>query len=203
MPTSHSTFIGGSTPPRTFKTSKAAKVAAKRDTARETGVPVRDWTVSERDGRYIVTVAVEATRATARAHVAKPLAGFYIRPLAPKKARTAKKPAAASTPKREPNIHSAPGTKLYPLRPNTMLHRMATALVGGATLDELRKVCVGGDGTPWRDSSIKTTMSWHLGRKGYGVRTIQSAGKPARYVLLFPAGAGNKLLVTAPPAKKD
>lgn len=61
------------------------------------------------------------------------------------------------------------------------------SVVGGASMTDLRKVCVKGDGTPWDDNSIRSSMYFDLELKGYGTSTRFVDGEPI-YTLRLPLG---------------
>ncbi len=74
------------------------------------------------------------------------------------------------------------------------------SLVGGATLDELRTVCIKKDGvTPWDDNSIRSALYYDLKDKGYGTSTQFVDGVPT-YSLVLPMGVDAPLAAKAPAA---
>jgi len=75
-------------------------------------------------------------------------------------------------------------------------HHGNASLVGGATLEDLRKVCLKKDGvTPWDDNSIRSALYYDLKDKGYGTTTRFVDDVP-HYSLVLPVG------VDAPLAPK-
>lgn len=73
------------------------------------------------------------------------------------------------------------------------------SVVGGATLDDLRKVCLKKDGvTPWDDNSIRSALYYDLKDKGYGTSTrFDEDGTPI-YSLVLPQGVEAPLAPKAP-----
>jgi len=70
--------------------------------------------------------------------------------------------------------------------------------VGGATMDDLRRVCIRKDGvTPWDDNSIRSALYYDLKDKGYGTSTRFENGEPV-YSLVLPMGVDEPLPPKAP-----
>lgn len=64
-----------------------------------------------------------------------------------------------------------------------------SSIVGGATLEDLSKVCIKNDGvTPWEDNSIRSAMYYDLKDKGYGTRTLVDENGVHYYTLVLPEG---------------
>lgn len=77
------------------------------------------------------------------------------------------------------------------------VHRGMFSLVGGATLDELRTVCIKKDGvTPWDDNSIRSALYYDLKDKGYGTTTRFVNDVPT-YTLVLPVGIAEPLAAKA------
>lgn len=79
----------------------------------------------------------------------------------------AKKPA-----RRPPQtITVAPRGDLKPFRPGTIQAQVAELLHSGATIADLRRICIRRDGKVWADSAIKGLFSTDMRAHGYGIRT--------------------------------
>ena len=66
----------------------------------------------------------------------------------------------------------------------------------GATLADLRTVCIKKDGGTWDDNSIRSALYYDLKDKGYGTRTEFRDDVPT-YFLVLPVGIGAPLAAKA------
>jgi len=77
---------------------------------------------------------------------------------------------------------------LDPTKPDNLTLIGMASLVGGATLADLRTVCIKKDGvTPWDDNSIRSALYYDLKDKGYGT-TTRFDGEDIFYSLRIPVG---------------
>ncbi|MEO0344114.1 MAG: hypothetical protein AAF198_11825 [Pseudomonadota bacterium] len=89
---------------------------------------------------------------------------------------------------RHGRIHIHPtGLKVYPPKAGTMQEKIVEALRTGATMAQLRRICVSKKGTPWSDDAIRSTMYWDLRNKGYGVRMEDDFDRGLIMVLIDPS----------------
>lgn len=196
-------FIAHADAPRTFADKKGATKAIKRDLEKtSTDLNVTGYDVKEAmEGRFGVVVYVDLTPTEAQKLVGKELEGYVIEPslqepakVEPVKADKPVKPtkapkAPATGARRKGQITVAPTAPLIACRPGSKQQAIIETLAreGGATLEDLRKVCLKADGTPWDDNSIRSAMYYDLEQKGYGTDT-RFEGDVAIYSLVLPKG---------------
>jgi len=199
-------FIAHADEPRTFADKKGATKAIKRDLAKhdevhgdilfETGFDVK-----ESGDRFGVVIYCDLTEDAARKLVGNELAGYVIEPQL--KAEPAPKPApatpAAKPARRKGQVNVDPTSPLLHCRAGSKQQAIVDKLKaeGGASLDDLRKVCVKKDGTPWDDNSIRSALYYDIKDKGYGVRTEFTDEVPT-YFLVLPEGYDAPLEAKAP-----
>lgn len=203
-------FIAHAAEPRTFSDKKGATKAIKRDLLKhaethgdvlfDTGFDVKEAI----EGRFGVVIYVDLTPTEALAKVGKELEGYVIEASLPepvksepakvadvKPAKTPKAPKApAEGARRKGQIVVLPTAPLLECRAGSKQQAIIETLAkeGGATMADLRKVCIKGDGTVWDDNSIRSSMYYDLELKGYGTNTtFDDAGNPT-YHLVLPAG---------------
>jgi hypothetical protein len=199
-------FIAHADAPRTFADKKGATKAIKRDLEKtSTDLNVTGYDVKEAmEGRFGVVVYVDLTPTEAQKLVGKELEGYVIepslqepvkpepvkadKPTKPTKADKAPK-APATGARRKGQITVAPTAPLIACRPGSKQQAIIETLAreGGATLSDLRKVCLKADGTPWDDNSIRSAMYYDLEQKGYGTDT-RFEDDVAIYSLVLPKG---------------
>lgn len=82
-----------------------------------------------------------------------------------------------------------PGGKLIAARAGSKQQLIIDMLARsqGASLIELRTVCVKPDGSPWDDNSIRSALYYDVHQKGYGVRT-EWQDENAQYFIVLPEG---------------
>lgn len=190
-------FIAHASEPRTFADKKGATKAIKRDLAKhgdahgdvlfETG-----YDVKETGSRFGVVVYCDLTPTSAQELVGSELSGYVIEPQL--KAEPVKKAAAtpatpAAAPKRRKGQVSVdPTSPLLPCRAGSKQQAIVELLEKGATLTDLRAVCIKKDGTPWDDNSIRSALYYDIKDKGYGVSTVFDANDVPTYTLVLPEG---------------
>lgn len=203
-------FIAHATAPRTFADKKGATKAIKRDLNAHfekhgdvlfnTGFEVKPT-----DGdRFGVVLFLDLTPTNAQKLVGKELEGYVIEPALKEdpakiepaapveakpepKAKSSKEPAKGS--RRKGQITVEPSVPLLACRAGSKQQAIIETLAreGGATLEDLRKVCLKSDGTPWDDNSIRSAMYFDLELKGYGT-TTRFENDVAIYTLVLPEG---------------
>lgn len=155
---------------KTYANEKGAKAAIRKAKAR-TSVTIEAVTYPVVEGRVVPTITVTGAPDGA-------LDGFEV---------VVEKPARA---KKGSVVNFAPHKDglVEKVRPNTKQAAIVEALREGATLVDLRSVCVRRDGTgSWPDSTIISALYHDVKKKGYGIRT--EAGDDAeahRYFLIEP-----------------
>lgn len=162
---------------RTFSNKKGADKAAKRDLAKlpET-IYVTGYEVQESEGRCGVVVFLDHSEAEFESLTLDALQGFGVR--FERKEEPAPKPEPKAEPAPKPQrkrstgeINVKPSAKAYPARAGTIQAEMIRLLADGATMGDLRRVCVRRDGRVWDDNSIRSGCYYDVANKGYGVRT--------------------------------
>lgn len=204
-------FIAHADEPRTFADKKGATKAIKRDLAKhdeahgdvlfETGFDVK-----ESGDRFGVIVYCDLTPDAAQELVGAELSGYVIEPQL--KAEPVKKAAPATTaPKRRKGqVTVDPTSPLLPCRAGSKQQAIVDLLAKGATLADLRTVCIKKDGTPWDDNSIRSALYYDIKDKGYGVTTTFDANDVPTYSIVLPEGYDAPLdakPAKAAPAKKS
>tara|TARA_R110000787_G_scaffold213115_2_gene322704 strand:+ start:3959 stop:4609 length:651 start_codon:yes stop_codon:yes gene_type:complete len=200
-------FIAHSDTPRTFASKKGATAAIKRDMQKhdeahgdvllETG-----FEVLPSGDAFGVVIFCDLTATTAQKLVGPELHGYVIEPqLKDEPVRTPVnvrdgKPAhkddypATKTSRRKGQISVEPTAPLIHCRVGSKQQAIIDMLAReqGATLDDLRAVCIKKDGvTAWDDNSIRSALYYDLKDKGYGTRT-EFAGDVPSYFLVLPEG---------------
>lgn len=155
---------------KTYANEKSAKAAIRKVKAR-TNMTIEAVTYPVVDGRVVPTITVTGSPDGA-------LDGFEV--VVEKPART-KKGAVVNFPPHKDGL-------VERVRPNTKQAAIVEALREGATLADLRTVCVRRDGSgSWPDGTIISALYYDIKKKGYGIRT--EAGDDAeahRYFLVEP-----------------
>jgi len=187
-------FIAHADEPRTFSDAKGARKAVKRDLAKHsdahgdvlfaTGTDVRETA----DGRFGIVVFVDLTPSEAKNVVGEELTGFIIQPDLEEKAPEPKEqPKEQRKSRKSGEINVDPMPTLIQARVGSKQQAIIDLLTKGATMDDLRAVCVRRDGVSWDDNSIRSALYYDVRQKGYGVRT-EWEGDTARYHLVLPDG---------------
>lgn len=84
-------------------------------------------------------------------------------------------------------IHVHPdGGRIVEPKTGTKQALVADALRKGATMDDLRKICVKASGEPWKDDAIVQMFYNDLKAKGFGVRTDDDMDRGLTYYLIEP-----------------
>ncbi len=199
---------------RTFADKKGALKAVKRDA---NGLPqevsILDVSAEQEGDRWVAVVELDHAPSEQNKLDLTAINGFRAvfsrkeEPAAPKPVVT---PTAPKGSRRKGQITVAPTAPLIQCRDGSkqqaIIEALATgcvfdqpvtdangkllghgSLVGGASMTDLRKVCVKGDGTPWDDNSIRSSMYFDLELKGYGTSTRFVDGEPI-YTLRLPLG---------------
>lgn len=178
-------------------------------------------------GRYGVLVLCDLTPDEAKSNVSDLLSGYVIEPqLKPEKPV---KTETSNSSRRKGQVNVEPTSPLLACRAASKQQAIVNALakdcvfdheieivqegkahvalkgltskVGGASMSDLRKVCVRKDGTAWDDNSIRSALYYDIKDKGYGVRTLwdgDDSKEDARYVLVLPEGYDAPLPSKAP-----
>ena len=211
-------FIAHADAPRTFASKKGATAAIKRDLKKhdETHGDIlfpTGFEVKPSGDAFGVIVFCDLTPTTAKKTVGPELHGYVIEPTmkdepvkaAPTNTRDGKPahkddyPAAEKTTRRKGQITVSPTEfALVPCRVGSKQQTIIDMLVReqGATLEDLRTVCIKKDGvTPWDYNSIRSALYYDLKDKGYGTRTEFKAGT-AHYFLVLPKGVDAPLSPT-------
>lgn len=200
-------FIAHAETPRTFADKKAANKAIKRDLNKhfdahgdvlyDTGVEAKQTP----DGRFGVVVFVDLTPTEAQKLVGPELEGYVIEPQLKEEQKTKQKAAPKSdAPKksrRAGEINVDPISPLIPARAGSKQQAIIDCLTKGATMDDLRTVCVRKDGTMWDDNSIRSALYYDVKQKGYGVRTEWNDDEPTYHIVL-PEGYDEPLSAKKP-----
>uniref|UniRef100_A0AAU7VGD5 Uncharacterized protein n=1 Tax=Dinoroseobacter phage vB_DshS_R26L TaxID=3161158 RepID=A0AAU7VGD5_9CAUD len=188
-------FIAHADTPRTFADKKGATKAIKRDlnkhfeahgdTLFDIGFEVKE---AGESGRFGVVLYCDLTPEDAQKLVGNELSGYVIEPqlkAAPKPKTDAPKKAS----RRKGQVTVEPTSPLIHCRAGSKQQAIVDKLAaeGGATLDDLREVCVKKDGTAWDDNSIRSALYYDIKDKGYGVRTEFEGDEP-RYFIVLPEG---------------
>ncbi len=84
------------------------------------------------------------------------------------------------------HIHPDGGRVVEP-KPGTKQALVANALRKGATMQDLREICVKKSGEPWTDSAIIQMFYHDLRNKGFGVRTDDDMDRGLTYYLIEPS----------------
>lgn len=189
-------FIAHAQEPRTFSTKKGAFAAIKRDLAKTPeAINAAGYDVQPSGDRFGVIVYLDLTQKEAEDQVTTDLAGYVIEPMMKDTA-----PAKSGKPgRRAGEVNVTPFENLIPCRAGSKQQALVDALWKGATMDDLRAICVRRDGTPWDDSSIRSAFYEDMKKKGYGVKTSWNGETPT-YHLVLPAGYDTPL---APTARKS
>jgi hypothetical protein len=199
-------FIAHTDTLRTFSDKKGATKAIKRDLAKhfdthgdilfDTG-----FDVQPSGERFGVIIYLDLTNASAKKLVGPELSGYVINPElkeepvkakpAPKEKPTAKAGDAApkKTSRRKGQISVEPTAPLVHCRVGSKQQAIIDMLARdkGATLADLRTVCIKKDGNTWDDNSIRSALYYDLKDKGYGTRTEFKKDVP-HYFLVLPEG---------------
>lgn len=200
-------FIAHNDTPRTFANKKGATAAIKRDLTKhgdvhgdilfETGYDVKP--AGERFG---VILYCDLTDASAKKLVGTELTGYVIEPQL-KEEPVKSKPTPTDAPKkasrRKGQISVEPTAPLVHCRVGSKQQAIVDMLARpeGATLADLRTVCVKKAGGTWDDNSIRSALYYDLKDKGYGTRT-EFQEDVAHYFLVLPEGVDAPLTPKAP-----
>lgn len=196
---------------RTFADKKGALKAAKRDSANlSPDVLVIDLQVEPVGDRFGVFLELDHPPSDFDKLDLKAVEGFTVELSRKEEFKPVVTPTAPKGSRRKGQITVAPTAPLIQCRDGSkqqaIIEALATgcvfdqpvtdangkllghgSLVGGASMTDLRKVCVKGDGTPWDDNSIRSSMYFDLELKGYGTSTRFVDGEPI-YTLRLPLG---------------
>ena len=194
------------------------------DVLADTGFDVKEAI----EGRFGVVVYVDLTPSAAQKLVGKELEGYVIEANLPEAAPVKKSDKKEGAPKPAPKkrksgeVNVQPMKTLIAARSGSKQDQIITllaagcvwdqpvfdeltekltgyaSLVGGCTLEALRRVCVKADGAIWDDNSIRSALYYDVHQKGYGVRTAWE-GDVARYSIILPDGV--KVVMPARKAK--
>ncbi len=182
---------------RTFADRKGATKAANRDAGKlATTVIIADIEYPQIDDRFGVRVILEHAPSELSANDLLPLEGFEVTFTQ----KDAPKPEEVSAPVKSRNageVNVEPTSPLLACRVGSKQQQIVDLLVKGATMDDLRSVCVRKDGTVWDDNSIRSALYYDIKQKGYGVRTEFVEGEAVYHVVL-PAGYKAPLPARAP-----
>jgi len=194
-------FIAHADKPRTFADRKGALRALERDMAKftahadnpdifSTGTQI----TKTPDGRFGVVIFCDLTPSEAKAKVGPELTGFVIQADYDEKPGTSKRTGEEGKPKRATGhrrnrgeVSTTPTAPLHPCREDSKQQKILDLLVRGATMADLRRVCVKRDGEPWSDDSIRSALYYDMKQKGYGVRTTW-IGEFPMYRIVLPEG---------------
>ena len=198
-------FIAHADEPRTFADKKGATKAIKRDLAKHFdahGDTLFDtgFDVKETGDRFGVVVYCDLTPDTAKKLVGNELSGYVIQPDLKEEPKPKAAAATISTgSRRKGQVNVDPTSPLIHCRVGSKQQVIVDKLKAakGATMADLRAVCVKKDGTPWDDNSIRSALYYDIKDKGYGVRT-EFEGDVPTYFLVLPEGYDAPLEAKAP-----
>lgn len=182
---------------RTFTDRKGATKAAKRDASKlPTTILIADIEYPQIDDRFGVRVILDHAPSEVNAADLLPVEGFEV-VFAQKDAPAPKAPTATAKSRKAGEVNVEPTAPLLQCRAGSKQQQIVDLLVKGATMDDLRSVCVRKDGTIWDDNSIRSALYYDIKQKGYGVRTEFVDGEAVYHVVL-PAGYEAALAPKAP-----
>jgi len=202
-------FIAHAETPRTFASKKGANAAIKRDLSKHWdahGDVLSDtgFDVKESGDQFGVVLYCDLTAASAQKLVGPELHGYVIEPQLKEEPVKANAPtttaaAPAKTSRRKGQISVDPAAPLVQCRVGSKQQAIIDMLNRdqGATIADLRTVCIKKSGGVWDDNSIRSALYYDLKDKGYGTRT-EFNDDVASYFLVLPEGFDAPLPAKAP-----
>ena len=193
-----------------YSKARYAKEAAERELEKIENLSVSAInTLKDEAGKFYSEIHLAHKKEDLDASIHKALGDFKLvfgaepNDPAPEGEGDEQKPADTGTKRarRGTGIDIKPHDKLYPARAGSKQAAIIDALVGGATIEDLQKVCVNKNGVPWTPGSIRSAFYWDINKKGYGVRTeMIGDDKVAKYFLVLPEGCDGPLPHKTPNA---